>query len=490
MTIAKKIEIENETLLKELAHFSLEETFYVIWAIGNNLQFNIPIPTDIETSKDFDSKSDKQLRRLKFIPEWELEFLLLYATVKNTRLNSPYSLKNFTNLGHIINRIRNLDNLIVRNNLGPTIIITKELFRIAHRQFKWQETIDIHFLYRYYKIFSHPSISSLLKKEFSLDARELLLTGLVVLNGFHKAPITILPVESSIPYITEKMISTFFDHFSFDLNERNKLTKNLPALNEQLFYNFSPLQKYPIIISENRAFCPITTYLIWRITNGLYYDLVNKKGFDQPFGESFQSYTGIVLNKTLTNNYKIHPEVVYSKPEKRSSDWIVIKDDVTVFIECKTKRLKLGSKTQLIKEDDILDDINLMAKFILQGYKSINDALNNCLPELSITDRSSTFLVIVTLEDWFIQLYPDSELLLSNKIKSLMQSSKIELNIIDEIPYYILSIDQIEKHFQVINKIGFKEYSSRYSKSTLSEITQDFKYEQLFLTEFEDLFHI
>jgi len=488
MSIEKKIQTEYEALLNELAYFSIEDTFYVIWAIENNLQFNIPLPSDIETPKEFDPTLDRQYRRIKFIPEWELEFLLLYSTVKNTKLVTPYSLRTFSNLAHIINRIRIINNLLEEKHLSPSKIVLKELFRIAHRQFKWQELINTHHIYRYYKIFNHATIRAILKEEFGFNTHDLLMTGLLVFNGFIKAPITILPVKSEIDFISNEMVSKFFDLFSYKLESTNKLIGQLPDLNEQLFYNFNPLQKYPIIISGSKAFCPITTHLLWRITNGLYYDLKNKKGFDQAFGESFQEFTGEVLRKTLTNNYLIQPEFVYSKPEKRTSDWIITKDDTTVFIECKTKRLKIGSKTQLINDDDIQDDIKLMAKFIFQGYKAINDILNNCLPELSINSKSSTYLVISTLEDWFIYLCSEFEHLLETEIRSLFQKSSLSEALIKEIPFSILSIGQIERHFQVINSYGFKEYFTRLSNNNLNEITENFYYKQLFIKEFQEMF--
>jgi hypothetical protein len=58
------------------------------------------------------------------------------------------------------------------------------------------------------------------------------------------------------------------------------------------------------------------------------------------------------------------------------------------------------------------------------------------------------------------------------------------------IPYFIFSIGQIERHFQVINDYGFKEYFTRFSENSVAEITQKFKYKQLFLQEFEDFFHL
>ena len=72
--------------------------------------------------------------------------------------------------------------------------------------------------------------------------------------------------------------------------------------------------------------CPIPTLFFWRVTSGLYYDIVGHKSFNRAFGKSFEDYVGAVLNKVYNQTkFDIIKETKYivSKSTEDTVDWIL-----------------------------------------------------------------------------------------------------------------------------------------------------------------------
>ncbi|MGF7028954.1 MAG: hypothetical protein BGP15_15410 [Sphingobacterium sp. 40-24] len=92
-----------------------------------------------------------------------------------------------------------------------------------------------------------------------------------------------------------------------------------------------------------------------------------------PFGKSFERYVGVILNKNSQGKeYTISEEIVfeYKRNSLKTSDWIVLSDNEKIFIECKTKRLRMPSKTLERFSETLEEDIDFIARLIYEFYST------------------------------------------------------------------------------------------------------------------------
>jgi hypothetical protein len=417
------------------------------------------------------------------IGEWEFDIILLYTILYSPKeISTWYSLKNFSYMRLVVNDIRLLRDEIDKTIIPEKELVFKEFFRIMHRQFLWQQHINYTYTYRFYRIFKHPDLYDLIKKKTNLDLRDMYRTGLLLtgyfINNFNSSN----QIKTSL--IPQETFHSFLDFFSIDTADFIKKYKDKFIFDDAFLYRFNPLRSYPILIHKENLYCPIPNYIIWKITNGIYYDIVNEKGFDKAFGKSYEDYCGFVLKKIIAKKgIQIIPEISYGKPTKKSSDWILKENNTFLFIECKAKRLRLDSITQFNDNDDLRKDIDKMIGFIFQVYKSVNDAINRRIPNIIITDSSEIHLIILTLDDWHLDLDP----FLNNQIKgdliSKFKEAQIPINLIERYPYLVRSIGSFEGDCQLINKFGLHIFYQKLISNTLTDLSDNFTYEDLFTTE-------
>src|SRR5581483_6085362 len=132
-------------------------------------------------------------------------------------------------------------------------------------------------------------------------------------------------------------------------------------------YQFHALQSYTILFTALHntpsPICPIPTLLFWRITSGLFYDLIKGPGFDQAFGTSFQEYVGDMLAKTLDGtSTTIYPEETDVRFNR--SDWIIDQPKSFMLVECKTKRMTVGARTIIQDDNELLAQLEVIAKAV------------------------------------------------------------------------------------------------------------------------------
>jgi hypothetical protein len=228
------------------------------------------------------------------------------------------------------------------------------------------------------------------------------------------------------------------------------------------------------------------------MTNGIYYDLVNEKGFDNAIGKSFEDYCGLVFEKTFKRQeIRVLQEITFKKGSKKSSDWIFIEDNTLLFIECKVKRLRLESIIRFNDNIDYENDIDKMIGFIFQAYKSLQDALNQEIPNIKIDDASQVYIVILTLEDWHLDLNPYLDRKIQFDLQWKLQTNNFDKAILDKYPYLVRSISLFERDCQIIDKFGLQVFYKKMKSNTLHDLTENFSYYEIFTDEInEELFEI
>ncbi|MDP2206097.1 MAG: integrase arm-type DNA-binding domain-containing protein [Alphaproteobacteria bacterium] len=213
-------------------------------------------------------------------------------------------------------------------------------------------------------------------------------------------------------------------------------------------YRFNPLIQTPLISlkikGEEVLACPISDFLWNRVSQGVYFDLINIPEYTQAYGKSFERYIGDVLKETLNSDgYTVlKPEEyhVAGKNLKHGADWIVFDGTANIFVETKTKQFRYGSKF-LLSDEELLKDLSVVAEGVVQNYKNILDAQkgktnwrDNNLPIYSF---------IVTLEDWQI-FSPIMQEKICELVVEKMEFLGIPTDLVQVIPYLICSSEEFE----------------------------------------------
>jgi hypothetical protein len=485
--MTNNIQIAYDRFIRRICKVGYIDSLQTIWGYIRNLQFNKEIPFDIETPPKYNLSTDPDYKRSVGIGEWEFDIILLYVILYSPKETSPlYSLKKFNYMSLVVNDIR-----LIRDEIDKSIIpkkedVFKEFFRIMHRQFIWQQPINRSNTFRFYKIFSHPFLKDLIKKNTNLDLKDLYRTGLLFTGYFINHFSCSIPLKSEVPWFTEEMFYSFLNFFGISTQDFVNKYKEKFTIDEAFLYRYNPLRSFPLLIHGDLIYCPIPIYIMWKITNGIYYDIVNERGFDNAFGKAFEEYCGFVFYKVLVNRtIQIIPEITYGKSHKKSSDWILFEDNTFIFIECKAKRLRLESITRFNDNQDLDSDIKKMIGFIFQAYKSINDAINKNIPKISISDNTEICIIILTLDNWHLGLDPYLNKQIRNDLESKFEAEGIDKAILDKYPFHIRSIGLFENDCQLINAFGLRAFHQKMNTNSLSDLSENFKYEDIFASEMD-----
>jgi hypothetical protein len=357
-------------LRNSISLLAREDALRVIWACCQYLQIDeFEIPPDIEVPPPFLNDSLPQ----RFTAEWELELLakeiILNANATSTK---GYTLRYAKTLAETVNGLKQLENNIYGAYGSPSSMLV-ELIRIAHREFVWQgNSPNAATIIRCYKIFNHPKISEICLDQLGLSVEDIYLAGMAFLGSLLSSPALNASYTSDIKQLPVEKIERFLAFTSKPLAELKAILKSEQRYDADFAYAYSSLRAFPLIRmtfnGDDACVCPLPTLLFWRMTGGLYYDLINDERFAHPFGELFQIYVGEILTNTLSNpEMHVLPEEEYGpkKARRRSVDWIIVDPKSAVFLECKAKRLSWGAKASLSDLTKLEEDLDRMADAVV-----------------------------------------------------------------------------------------------------------------------------
>lgn len=242
------------------------------------------------------------------------------------------------------------------------------------------------------------------------------------------------------------------------------------SYDQDWLYVWNPLEATPLVTFDaahpDRVLCPIPRYLLRRASAGLFYDLVKSADFDNPYGNSFQSYVGEVTEAfCLQPSFSVLGEEPYyiGANKLHGVDWIISDKTGHIAIESKTKRLTVNAKT-LSDPAALNSDLTIMAKAIVQHYRNIRHAFEgrtgwkpNGLP---------VYPMVLTLEDWFI-FSPRVNEMLQKHVSKFLAEAGISKEVLDEMPYTIASIHEFELAIQVIAQLNI--FSVMCKKTTADQ---------------------
>lgn len=447
-----------------LKQFSLMDSLGVIRAYLQYMQFGQKFPNNIQVDKSFILAKS---RLESGVYEWQLETLAKEIILNTDTTPSNKTLSEWRYFSSVLNKLKDLENNISIHYNGifkKQILI--ELYRTSHRQFPWQARPNLISLTRYYKIFNHPDIDSIIQKHTGLTTKELYTIGLAFTGVYIEFFALHYPPELQILGITQEKVDKFLKHFSTDMESIKKLIHDSQSYDYDYAYTLSPLKITPLIRTIHNGrysiIAPVPTFLFKRFTDGIYYEICKDPDFANPFGNSFQSYIGEVIDKSdKDKRFKFFKETEYfvGKDRKDTADWIVLDNTANLFIECKTKRLKAIAKITLEDNSALEEELNLMADFIVQVYATIIDYRSDHYKEIK-NNNKPCFPVIVTLEEWYAFGDKIISKMLDKKVKSKLEERKFDTTIMEKEPYTICSAGDFNIFAQIINLVDIQKFMS------------------------------
>ena len=437
-----------------IRQLDLTSSLECIWRYSQCLHSNSLLPLRFKSGQIHPIKGK--------IHPWELS-LLAREVILHASNGGNKNLGTYSGFIATVNQIRRVEEEISKRTINQSNVMS-ELHKMAHRQFPWQSRQDITSLMRYLKIFGEDKVEEVLLQKTGLTMGQIYVFGLSIfghLEKFHGINVNQNYTEFGIEAAS---VATFFKLMSLDINSAKEVINAQQSYDENWAYTWNPLEARPLIALNSKmpnfVHCPIPELLMLRITKGIFYDLVDEVNFDNPFGIAYQRYVGEAIRDLYPSpKYLVMSETQYQdgKNIKHGVDWILSDENASIFIECKTKRLRHASKL-LVNISDLDGDITIMASAIVQLYKNINDAINgktNWTP-----NEKPIYPLIITLENWYL-LAPNIIDMLSTRVRHLLVQSEISLDVLEKMPYQITSIDEFEVASRVISTIGIQSFFSR-----------------------------
>lgn len=252
--------------------------------------------------------------------------------------------------------------------------------------------------------------------------------------------------------------------------------------------------EYPIIDDNEYLYCMFPEHLHAQLLSGIYYIAKiydPEYNLSNPFGKSFERYSGVILSKNNeSGKYCISEEIEfrYKGNKLKTSDWIVSSGDEVVFIECKTKRLRLPSKTLVSYSETLDDDIDFIVAAVMQLYKVIHHYVQGDIPGLSFSSHKKIIPIVVTLEEWFAG-GPDIKEKLDLAIRSKLEDNQISSDVLEQWPYHSYSIDKFEIDSQMMFHMGFVEFFKNQKNGEIDErFMKSFPFKDYHEAEFAETF--
>jgi hypothetical protein len=441
-----------------IGRLSRDTALYAIWAYSQWLQLKeFRLPNDIQ----IDPIVARRSKPKRGIYEWELE-LIAKEVVLHSGLTGQ-SLQDWGAFSTLLNELKNLENEISKLNSSVENVLT-ELLRIAHRQFAWQiNRPNTASIARYFSIFNVPAIDKIAREKLGISIPSIFVAGMVFVGHYLQSPAFTLPIHNAIPGLLDVEIEAFLSLTCREYRELRKLLLREQLYDDRFVYAYSSLRAFPLVrmqyMGHVSIVCPIPTLLFWRLTGGLYYNLVGDKRFANPFGSSFQNYVGETIQRgCLSSRVKIFPEHEYGDTRaatKASADWMILDEDASLMIECKAKRLTWNAKTALNDPEPFKNDCADLADAIVQLYRTVQDYRAGLYRYPSFDPTRAIFPVVCTLENWHL-FGEKTQSILDSSVAWKLEEAGLSKAMMDEMPYSVIPISAFENVVQAIGKFGVR----------------------------------
>lgn len=256
------------------------------------------------------------------------------------------------------------------------------LYRLFQNQAKMQKQSNPRVaFYRYYRVYNTPRANDYFEKNKGINLDSFFRWSIFCYVAFSYNNTFSYKIQSFYPpslnESATKSLNFVLEQISVPYTKLKRLCSSYHYPNNEDMFIFdtqAPHVKYPIFMFGNRLYCTMPIYIMHALLEGFYFI------FDFPKSEdsikslvtsSFEDYIGMLLGHFLNNTailYKKEISYICKKQQKKTSDWILWNNDEIAFMDCKLKRMSLGSKTSASIDDNIINWISRWKRFFKKVY--------------------------------------------------------------------------------------------------------------------------
>ncbi|MBU7440911.1 hypothetical protein [Paraburkholderia fungorum] len=393
------------------------------------------------------------------IYDWELELLAREVLL---RCRQPFFVNEVIRTNFLpksINHIREIKNRISAKSSNSHHAAMKTVFTLFHEQFQWQDEDFLAKAARYRKIFAHPLIREAVEEDLRMSLQSLYIMGIAIAGSLTHQMGVHWRDYYRLPEIPRDHVERFFELCAAERDELRSRIQAEQKYDKTWALTYNPLRGKPLFYSSERpqiVFGFSSKLLLWRITEGVYYDVEkSRSGFGKAFGTAFEHYIGDVLKTVFTAPaFHLMAETSYDVKKghgRAGADWHISDDSCHVFIECKTKRIRLTAKTDMDHEH-FAEDLRKMAEFVVQNYKNIHEARTGMRPDFP-NRKLQFYNVVVTLENWRLS-HPLIEPELQRLVVDEVARESLPPSLLSECPYRVISAQEFEMFSQDAARLG------------------------------------
>jgi hypothetical protein len=407
------------------------------------------------------------------VSQWGIDTLIRDLLATGCLFGSR-RLQRWREFADIGNRLHTLEDQIYGDHPHREGDVLYELFRIAHRQFPWQNGMSKDYMARYVALYRSPELAAVIEAEFGVSFDEIFRWAVLLFSAFSKG---VRVDEASMTRMMkgdQAARARLIDRVALELPTLRKMARDSSIPDINFAYRPNPLREKPIIHAIDEAggpllYCPVPAYLLERLLDGLYYDVVNRKDFPNAYGRAFQWYVEEVCRSAASSKLRVLGEAKYGHQKLRrdSIDLILSDDSGDLFIECKTRRVSRQAKVDLRSTSIIAQEMEKMSESIFQSYKTLNDALNGGYAHWQ-SRRLPSYLLIVLLNPWYIT-GPKLWEHVFDGVKTRLTRSSIPVSILSEAPPTICSIAELEALARVLSEVSLDRVLSQKVEAAYSQ---------------------
>jgi hypothetical protein len=447
-------------LKQRLASVNLESALVAVWHYYQHIAKGAMLPPSLRGLSNI--KDTLQV--------WQL-LLLLREVVRSCRLDAKTAFC-YETFAHSMNDITDIIGALDAQRMkdvGDVDQILRDINSLAHQQFRFQKELDVPAMLRYFRVFGSKDIDALLEKKLGLNFAQCYFFMLRLVSNFDKQPGIVNNQGYEDFGISFESATRLYDWISCSTEDLRLKLVSSDKLDANWALTWNPLEAVPLIRHDSmhpeRMYCPIPSLVWHKLGSGLFYDLVNEKGFSQVYGNAFERYVGEFARSQLPGplfGVSAAKPYIVAKQRKDGADWMIDDSDAAIFVECKTKRISHAAK--LVDNDVALrEQLGFLADAVVQLYKNIEDArlgLNEWDP---LAKR--VYPLIVTLESWYLfspAVKSDLNLLVASKLAD----AGLNTQLVADIPFTIASCQEYEWLVLAIRKNGINSLFQRKVDAT------------------------
>ena len=237
---------------------------------------------------------------------WELHTLcrevLLNANGDEDTLSTPKGLIK------MINHIRRINEGISKRTVNSGDDGLKALHTLVHQQARWQHSRDEARLIRAYHIYSDHELAPIFKQATDLSVRDMFLLAIAVAGAGTRQAGTNASQDYSAFGISQDARDRFFSMTGTTLAVIRRRLEELRRDDEGWEFTWNPLESTPFVNVDEKtpiSWCPLPQLLLRRVTDGLFYDLVQgaktlKIEYGNEYGHAFERYVGRVIGEVFS----------------------------------------------------------------------------------------------------------------------------------------------------------------------------------------------